>query len=204
AASDGVTIGAGAEVSISGLSITNFGSNGVRVLGDLTLSDSTVTGGFIGIWVDGGSLDLSTAIIAGPALFGVQVNSGGEATISDSEVYGSGATAGVIVSDGQADIVGSIITGSSRGILVNATGAATVHGSDLSGTSVRAIENATGAIVDASGNWWGSNVAATVAAQSLGLVDFTPYLHDGADLNGGDRGFEADASHVHVTKLGQQ
>ncbi|MCC7086779.1 MAG: right-handed parallel beta-helix repeat-containing protein [Pirellulales bacterium] len=201
----GMDVLAGFNVTISDLDITNFSTNGIHVFGNLDLNASSIIGGLVGAWVDGGTLDALSTIISGAAIFGVQVSSLGDANISTSEITGVGTTAAsVIVSSGHADILTSILTNSTRGLLVNATGSATIHDSNLAGNTVRGVENATAAVVDASGNWWGSSVEGTVAAGTLGLIDFTPYLDSGADLDSGARGFEADKSHVHVTKLGQQ
>ncbi|HEX6961038.1 MAG TPA: right-handed parallel beta-helix repeat-containing protein, partial [Lacipirellula sp.] len=205
AATTAIFVAGGYSVAISGLGVTNFSSNGIRTQGDLTLSDSTVSGGLVGVWVDGGTLDMQSTIITGAAIFGVQVSDGGDADIADSEITGSGTTAaGVIVSDGNADIVGSKLTGNSRGLLVNATGTAGVTGSDLSSNSIGGVVNATATAVDASGNWWGVNTETAVDTAAIGAVDFTPFLNSGADADGGARGFDGDFSHVHVTSLGAQ
>ena len=87
---------------------------------------------------------------------------------------------------------------------MNATGSATVHGSKFANNSIANVVNNTANIVDASRNWWDSNVESTVAGSVVGLVDITPYLHSGTDLDGGTRGFSGDFSHLHVTTLGNQ
>jgi hypothetical protein len=51
--------------------------------------------------------------------------------------------------------------------------------------------------LDASANWWGSNVPADVAATIGGDVDYTPWLDDGADASG-DPGFQGDFSALWV------
>ncbi len=53
--------------------------------------------------------------------------------------------------------------------------------------------------VDASGNWWGSNDAATVKAQADGGtdVDYSPWLDSDTDTSG-DPGFQGDFSVLHV------
>ncbi|MDZ4657266.1 MAG: right-handed parallel beta-helix repeat-containing protein [Bythopirellula sp.] len=201
--STGIMISSGFDVSLSGITLSNFSATGIRTQGDLTLSNSTVDGGFVGVWVDGGTLDMTSSIVQNAMIFGVQV--GGNTTIASSEISAvATSAASVIVSAGHAEITGSKLFGGQRGLLVNAVGTAEISDSDLSANSLRAVENATSTAVDASGNWWGSNVEGDVLAETLGLVDVTPYLDAGTDGNGATRGFAGDFSHVHVTTLGQQ
>jgi parallel beta-helix repeat protein len=203
-ASTGIEIDGIATVQISGIGLFNFSSTGIHVQGELTLAESSISDGLMGIWVDGGTLAMETTLVTGASIFGVQVSDSGVATIDNSEITGTGSTAaGVIVSSGNADITGSKLNSNNRGLLVNAAGTASVTGSDLSGNSVAGVANATATAVDASGNWWGTNSEAGVDTAAVGLVDFTPYLNSGAD---GDvaRGFTGDYSHLHVTALGEQ
>jgi hypothetical protein len=51
--------------------------------------------------------------------------------------------------------------------------------------------------VDASGNWWGTNTPAGVAAEVSANVDYTPWLDSGTDTSGGP-GFQGDFSALHV------
>ena len=57
--------------------------------------------------------------------------------------------------------------------------------------------------LNASGNWWGGNSAATIAAGVIGIVDFTPFLDVGTDT-AGTAGFQGSVGTVHVTTLGAQ
>jgi hypothetical protein len=208
----GITIENGNSVNISGINLSNFSSTGVHVQQttlptSLHISLSNITGGLTGIWVDGGALSLAASTISGAAIFGVQVSgSTGSANILQSEVTGTGTTAaGVIVSAGTATIADSILTASSRGLLVNGSASGvSISGSNLTGNTVHAVENATSQIVDASGNWWGTISETGVKNTTLGLVDFTPYLDSGTDTDGGATGFVGDFSHLHVTALGSQ
>ena len=52
--------------------------------------------------------------------------------------------------------------------------------------------------IDASGNWYGSNTAAAVAAEVSTKVDYTPWLNSGTDTDGGTAGFQGDFSNLHV------
>ena len=71
------------------------------------------------------------------------------------------------------------------------------------GSTVTVYNNETsGEDIDFSGNWWGSNVEATVANSIQGAgaadVDFTPFLDSGTDLEAGTPGFQGDFSTLHV------
>ena len=80
----------------------------------------------------------------------------------------------------------------------------TVYDNDLSGNSQDAIHGGSaGATVDASANWWGSNVLATVSAAITGNVDYTPYLGSGTDTSVSP-GFQGDFSNLYVHTAGQQ
>ena len=57
--------------------------------------------------------------------------------------------------------------------------------------------------LNASGNWWGGNDAAAIAAGVIGIVDFTPFLRFGTDTSG-TPGFQGTFGDVHVTALGAQ
>jgi hypothetical protein len=59
-------------------------------------------------------------------------------------------------------------------------------------------------VLDASQNWWGSNVPATVATKISGLVDYTPLLDSGTDTNGTAPGFQPNLSSMTVHASGSQ
>jgi hypothetical protein len=61
----------------------------------------------------------------------------------------------------------------------------------------------TAPLVDASGNWWGTDVEADVLAYTDGLVDFTPFLTSGTDIDGGAVGFQGDFTSC-SSPLGEQ
>ncbi|MFM7265959.1 MAG: nitrous oxide reductase family maturation protein NosD, partial [Cyanobium sp.] len=62
--------------------------------------------------------------------------------------------------------------------------------------------------VDLSGNWWGSNAEATIAAGlasiATGELDFGPFLLSGTDSDPATIGFQSDFSALAVTPLGGQ
>src|SRR5205823_770399 len=75
--------------------------------------------------------------------------------------------------------------------------------------SARAVTYNGTETIDVSGNWWGSNTGPTVANHPSGTgkiingtggnhIDFTPWLDNGADTDGGTAGFQGDFSTLHV------
>ncbi len=73
---------------------------------------------------------------------------------------------------------------------------AVVNGNSFTNVTYYSDWGGTGTL-DASANWWGSNVAATVATKVSGTVDYTPWL-DKADDTSGDPGFQGDFSALRV------
>ena len=67
-----------------------------------------------------------------------------------------------------------------------------------------ANQSGTGGSLDASGNWWGIADEATIDGLITGAVDFTPFLDDGTDTDGGTPGFQGDFSTLHVVVAGAQ
>jgi len=61
------------------------------------------------------------------------------------------------------------------------------------------VANESTGILDASGNWWGSADAADVAGNVVaGSVDYSPWLADGTDMDGGALGFKGNFSKLWV------
>jgi parallel beta-helix repeat protein len=71
------------------------------------------------------------------------------------------------------------------------------HGNAIYGNADDGMENQTATTVDASGNWWGTNTPAGVAAEVSANVDYTPWLDSGTDTSA-DPGFQGDFSALHV------
>lgn len=71
-----------------------------------------------------------------------------------------------------------------------------VSGNSLLGVA-NGVDNLTAATVDASANWWGSKVLATVAAMAGATTDYTPWLDVGTDTSG-NPGFQGSFSTLHV------
>jgi len=70
-----------------------------------------------------------------------------------------------------------------------------IHGNNLGAQVVGFPTN--GFVLDASGNWWGTNTPASVAAEVSANVDYTPWLDSGTDTSA-DPGFQGDFSALHV------
>ncbi len=78
----------------------------------------------------------------------------------------------------------------------------TFTGNSVTGYGSNNVDIQAGAYVgafDASGNWWGSNVAGAITAKLSGTVDYTPWLDVGTDLDANAcNGFQGDFSTLHV------
>jgi hypothetical protein len=74
-----------------------------------------------------------------------------------------------------------------------------MRNNSLAGNTVAVSNGSTDStyIIDASGNWYGTNIPAGVAATVTANVDYTPWLHYGTDMSG-DPGFQSDLSYLHV------
>lgn len=86
------------------------------------------------------------------------------------------------------------------GVYATHTITATFYGNNFMGNASGVSMGTQGAyVVDASGNWWGSNIPATVRAAANGgtLVDYTPWLDAGTDTSV-NMGFQGDFSTLWV------
>ena len=62
-------------MNISGIELSNFNSTGIQVEGNLALDDSTVDGGFVGVWVNGEQVrSTASSVVQNAPIFGVQVS----------------------------------------------------------------------------------------------------------------------------------
>ena len=141
--------------------------------------------------------------------------------VSGYDVGGTGDGFGIVVEGTGHTVTQNIVTGNDVGIQAQAgqvsntqgtpgfdrgdaaSYGATVLGNSISGNTIdfRAVGLSDAA--DASGNWWGTTVEATVASHIAGNVDYTPYLHTGTDTNG-SFGFQGDFSSLDVVRGGAQ
>lgn len=203
---DGLVISGSPTVTIDGLNFVNHTLDGIETTGVLTIQNTSVTGGVIGVNVVSGSAAIMNTVLANQNAFGAFAVAGSSIEVDNSEISGAGNSGLFVGAGGNLDIEQSAITSNDVGIKMAATSTVNVRGSNLAGNISVAIDNsAAGAsVANASSNWWGSNGAIAVSNETVGLVDFTPYLDVGTDNDGGAVGFVGDTTAVHVTTLGSQ
>jgi uncharacterized repeat protein (TIGR01451 family) len=132
---------------------------------------------------------------------GVLVQSNGVAHLGLMTITGSGAGGGVHVvtgsleGDGVPALYGIqncfVSGGSGDGIWIEATAGpfATIENNDLGNNAGFGLRNESAPLVVAERNWWGNNLAAAVAAEVSGNVDFDPWRVSGTDVSPSDDGF---------------
>ncbi len=99
------------------------------------------------------------------------------------------------------DVMENFLSGNGgEGVRVEAgaTFSGVIFNNDLSGNAGLGVNNLSATLIDASGNWWGSNVPANVAAEVSGNVDYTPWLNSGVDTAPATPGFQGDFSLLNV------
>ncbi|MEA2236724.1 MAG: trimeric autotransporter adhesin [Thermoanaerobaculia bacterium] len=168
----------------------------------VTYSGNTVTGANIGFqWITGSNFagNLPVQLISntiGNCDTGVLVQSNGIAHLETDVIIASGAGGGVHVVTGTLAAFGAnpngidhsfVINGSGDGVLIDATAGAIAPllYNDLSNNTGFGLNNLSAAPqIIAELNYWGNNLAANVAAEVNGNVDFDPWLASGQDNNG--------------------
>jgi hypothetical protein len=129
------------------------------------------------------------------------------AASADFRIYGGVRNVrftGNLLSGGAGDAIR--VTGSNNSGLV-------VQGNSITGYAGDGLEVVSGAYtggpLDATGNWWGTNTAAGVAAEISGNIDFTPFLITGKDTSAapgfqGDTGVAPGEGSVRVKVVGKR
>ncbi|MCI0360847.1 MAG: right-handed parallel beta-helix repeat-containing protein, partial [Planctomycetaceae bacterium] len=157
----------GANIGFEWLASTNFaGNQAVR------LWQNTLTGNNTGVLVQSnGSANLFQNTITGSGV-------GGGVRVITGSLTGSGAVTNAVQEN-------FISGGAGDGIRIDATAGAigAVFDNDLSGNTGFGLNNLSAPAINAECNWWGSNVAAAVAAETSGSVDFDPWLAVGTDTS---------------------
>jgi uncharacterized repeat protein (TIGR01451 family) len=127
---------------------------------------------------------------------GVLIQSNGVAHLDTDVITGSGAGGGVHLVTGLLSAAGAntngifrtfVSGGSGDGVLIDATaGAITapMTQNDFSNNTGFGMHNLSATTISATLNYWGSNIAANVAAEVNGLVTFDPWLASGTDVSG--------------------
>ncbi|HXH37090.1 MAG TPA: hypothetical protein VNN08_00535 [Thermoanaerobaculia bacterium] len=167
----------------------------------VTYSTNTINGANIGFqWITGSNFTGNQAVRLIDNLIttcdtGVLVQSNGIAHLETDVITGSGAGGGVHVATGLLTASGanansvfrSVISGGSAdGIVIDATaGAITdpMSQNDLRNNTSFGLHNQTATTIVAQTNYWGSNLAAAVAAEVNGSVTFDPWLASGSDVS---------------------
>jgi uncharacterized repeat protein (TIGR01451 family) len=129
---------------------------------------------------------------------GVLIQSNGVAHLDTDVITGSGAGGGVHLVTGLLSAAGAntngifrtfITGGSADGVHIDATAGtitAPMTQNDFSNNTGLGVNNLTSTQVTANLNYWGSNLAANVAAETNGLanVNYDPWLASGTDVSG--------------------
>ena len=190
---DGVTI-TGSVINGIFVKDNTLNSNGATVSAEI--KNSTITGGATGILVSGA--DASANIHNNPstitgAVIGVDVD-GGTATVFQNNITANGTGIRVINGGNLTPTSENFITNNTvDGVRIEASAGTigSINSNNLSGNVGKAIKNLkAGPAIDATCNWYGSTLPATVAAKINGPVNFNPWLSSGVDGNLGAPGFQ--------------
>ncbi|WP_339683937.1 choice-of-anchor D domain-containing protein [Gimesia maris] len=165
---------------------------GIKVRGgsdSINIERNTLDGGGVG---SNGGTPLTSGIY-------VRTNDAGMGAISSSAVINvlnnfiTGFDAAVSVHDQVSGQFGGLTAGAQLN----------VNNNSIAGNAA-GITSGTGGLVNASNNWWGPETETTIAGLMTGGVDFTSYLDNGTDTDGGTAGFQGNFNVVNVTALGEQ
>jgi uncharacterized repeat protein (TIGR01451 family) len=166
----------------------------------VTYSGNTVDGANIGYqWLAGSNFagNLPVRLIGNTITnsdTGVLIQSNGLAHIETNVITGSGAGGGVHVVTGNLSAFGAnpngidhsfVSGGSGDGVLIDATAGtiAPLLDNDLSNNTGFGVNNLSATSITAVNNYWGSNLAAPVAAEVSGAVVFDSWLASGTDVS---------------------
>ena len=203
AAFDGDTISIGMGTYPESLEIENR----TLTLAAESPSGTIIENGTSNLSISGGSSVTVTGLtFQSASVFGITIEDSSSLLLQNSEVIGSGNIGVFIDTSGPVSIDQSRIVDNFVGVLVDgsATSTVTITGTDLSANTNKSVQNASASIVNASSNWWGTNVAVMVLGKTTGNVDFSPFLNSDADSDSGATGFVGDYSTLNVTALGAQ
>jgi len=163
---------------------------------------NTMAGANIGFqWISGSNYtgNLPVNLIANTVTncdTGVLIQSNGVAHLDTDVITGSGAGGGVHVVTGLLSAAGAntngifrtfVTGGSGDGVLIDATAGAITDPmtqNDFSNNTGFGMHNLSATNISATLNYWGSNIAANVAAKVNGPVTFDPWLASGTDVSG--------------------
>lgn len=167
----------------------------------VTYNLNTVNGANIGFqWIAGSDFTGNQAVVlTGNTVTncdtGFLVQSNGIAHFETNVITGSGSGSGIQLLTGSLTGSGAntngifqtvVSGGSADGVWITTTAGAVapISQNDLSGNATGfGLRNDAAPQVLAELNWWGSNLAANVAAATTGNVDFDPWLASGTDVS---------------------
>ncbi len=166
----------------------------------VTYSGNTAAGANIGYqWIAGSDFsgNLPVRLISNTITncdTGVLVQSNGLAHLETNVITGSGSGGGVHVATGTLAAFGTnpngidhtfVTGGSADGVLIDATAGAIAPllYNDLSNNAGFGLHNLSAGSITAVNNYWGSNLAASVAAEVSGTATFDPWLASGTDVS---------------------
>lgn len=173
----------------------------------VTYSGNSAAGANIGFqWITGSNFAGNQAIVVtgntlSSCATGALVQSNGIAHFNQNSITGSGAGGGIHVITGSLTASGAntngafrnfVSGGSGDGIWIEATAGsvAPVSQNNLSGNAGFGLRNEAVPSILAEMNWWGSNLAANVAAKVSGNADFDPWLASATDVSPATAGFQ--------------
>jgi uncharacterized repeat protein (TIGR01451 family) len=163
---------------------------------------NTMAGANIGFqWITGSNFtgNLSVNLIGNLITTcdtGVLIQSNGVAHLDTDVITGSGAGGGVHLVTGLLSAAGAntngifrtfVTGGSTDGVHIDATAGpitAPMTQNDFSNNTGFGMNNLSATTIGATLNYWGSNIAANVAAEVNGPVTFDPWLASGTDVSG--------------------
>jgi hypothetical protein len=164
--------------------------DGVDIQGN-TIDDITSAG-----WAYGVEVTPTNAVPLSPPL-DVEILQNAISSVNNGVVFGTD----VLDDPGAAPFPGAAVS-IDEGTSPADASEVTLAGNSLTLTPFGAINKDPSNTLDASGNWWGTNDSATIATSTasglLGDVDFTPWLDNGTDTDGGTDGFQGDFSTLNV------
>jgi parallel beta-helix repeat protein len=187
---------------IRGNNVNNGGSNAYGVWAffpylNTTIDNNTVTNVDVALFAWGGA--------GGRAQFTNNIANGQNRASSACAYVTTGLTGWPYLANVSASFIGNDLYNCADAFVAEAETAyqATIVASSNSlhdNTKGMSVQGAGTISVDASGNWWGSNVPGTVKAAASGgsIVDYTPWLASGADKDVVAAGFQGDFSTLWV------
>ena len=174
-----------------------YGSD--RVLVDNNILDNND----VGVGVSWSIATVENNQISNSAVSGIDIVDYSSATVDGNTVTGGAVGVKVRGSGVLSSATHNLFTGNATDILIAADADAGAIGpisdNSISGSTVKGLDNESSAVVNASGNWWGSNVENDITAKIVGSVDYTPWLNVGTDTQPAVTGFQGDFSYLNVS-----